>query len=44
MVWYGSGEVDGDAFPDLHQLIQDAAEDSIGHMMDDGVMREPAKQ
>jgi hypothetical protein len=44
VVWYGSGKVDGDAFSDLHQLIQDAAEDTVKHMMDDGVMQAPAKK
>jgi len=39
VVWYASGEVDGDAFSDFHQLVQDAAEDTIAHMMDDGVMQ-----
>lgn len=40
VVWYASGNASGNAFSNFDDLIQDAAEDTIGHMMDDGVMQE----
>lgn len=42
VVWYATGRSRGNAFAKWDDLIESAAEETISHMMEDGVMQEPS--